>query len=155
MTVFALGLNHATAPLALRERIAVAADALQAQVQALHGHLQASAPQGQPETALLSTCNRTELYVAGGTQLAEPALEWLAQAAAMPLETLKAHSYLHHDGAATRHAFRVASGLDSMVLGEPHAQPAELLAQAFLHERRTSSLVSSASSRSRSAPSLA
>ncbi|MFN7695236.1 MAG: glutamyl-tRNA reductase [Burkholderiales bacterium] len=118
MTVFALGLNHATAPLALRERIAVAADALQTQVQALHGHLQASAPQGQPETALLSTCNRTELYVAGGTQLAEPALEWLAQAAAMPLETLKAHSYLHHDGAATRHAFRVASGLDSMVLGE-------------------------------------
>ncbi len=119
MTVFALGLNHATAPLALRERIAVAADALQAQVLSLHGSLQAAAPQGMPETALLSTCNRTELYVAGGTQLAEPALVWLAQAAGMPLETLKAHSYLHHDDAATRHAFRVAAGLDSMVLGEP------------------------------------
>ncbi|MFN4115864.1 MAG: glutamyl-tRNA reductase [Inhella sp.] len=119
MSVFALGLNHATAPLAMRERLAVAADAMAAQVQALHGHLQEVLPVLRPEAALLSTCNRTEVYVAGSSQLAEPALAWLADRASLPLETLKAHSYVHHDEAAARHAFRVAAGLDSMVLGEP------------------------------------
>lgn len=119
MSVFALGLNHATAPLALRERLAVAADAMAAQVQALHGCLQEAQPALRAETALLSTCNRTEVYIAGSSQLAEPALAWLARHASLPLETLKAHSYVHHDDAAARHAFRVAAGLDSMVLGEP------------------------------------
>ncbi len=119
MSVFALGLNHATAPLALRERLAVAADALAAQVRALHAHLQVAQPALQPETALLSTCNRTEVYIAGASQLAEPALGWLAAQAGLPLDTLKAHSYVHHDDSAARHAFRVAAGLDSMVLGEP------------------------------------
>lgn len=119
MSVFALGLNHATAPLALRERLAVAADAMAVQVQALHGFLQEAQPLLRAEAALLSTCNRTEVYVAGAAQLAEPALAWLARQAGLPLETLKAHSYLHHDEAAARHAFRVAAGLDSMVLGEP------------------------------------
>lgn len=119
MSVFALGLNHATAPLALRERLAVAADQLARQVQALHGHLQEAQPALRPEAALLSTCNRTEVYIAGSGQLAEPALAWLARTAGLPLETLKAHSYLHHEQEAARHAFRVAAGLDSMVLGEP------------------------------------
>lgn len=119
MSVFALGLNHATAPLALRERLAVAAGELQASVRALQAHLQQAQPALQPEAALLSTCNRTEVYVAGAAQLAEPALAWLAHSANLPLEQLKAHSYVHLDDDAARHAFRVAAGLDSMVLGEP------------------------------------
>jgi glutamyl-tRNA reductase len=119
MTVFALGLNHATAPLALRERLAIASNALQAKLTDLHGHLQAAQPFGNTEAALLSTCNRTELYVAGPSKLVEPALDWLTHAADLPLETLRAHSYTHFDNEAARHAFRVAAGLDSMVLGEP------------------------------------
>jgi glutamyl-tRNA reductase len=119
MSVFALGLNHATAPLALRERLAVAADELARQVQALHGHLQEAQPAMRPEAALLSTCNRTEVYVSGSSQLTEATLAWLARSAGLPLETLKAHSYVHLDEEAARHAFRVAAGLDSMVLGEP------------------------------------
>jgi glutamyl-tRNA reductase len=113
MSVFALGLNHATAPLALRERLAVAEGQLQAQGLALRAHLQAA------ETALLSTCNRTELYVAGSPHLAEPALAWLAHTSGLSAEQLKAHCYLHEGSEAARHAFRVAAGLDSMVLGEP------------------------------------
>lgn len=119
MSVLALGLNHATAPLALRERLAVAAERIGPQVQALQAHLNQALPAERPEAALLSTCNRTELYLAGSEALAGPALDWLAEAAGLPRETLAAHSYVHADAAAARHAFRVAAGLDSMVLGEP------------------------------------
>ena len=119
MSVFALGLNHATAPLALRERLAVAAGDLGLRVRSLQTHLQAAWPGHGAETALLSTCNRTELYVAGAPHLAEPALTWLAGHASLPADAVQAHSYLLHGDAAARHAFRVAAGLDSMVLGEP------------------------------------
>ena len=79
--------------------------------------------QGGAEVALLSTCNRTELYVAGAPgstpELVQPSLEWLATHGQVRPEQLSQHTYLRRDREAARHAFRVASGLDSMVLGEP------------------------------------
>ncbi len=118
MSVFALGLNHTTAPLDLRGRFAFAPDQLAPALRAVQERLNRS-----PEVALVSTCNRTELYVAGGAPqagaLAVPALEWLAEFGGVGSQAVREHSYVLHDGAAARHAFRVASGLDSMVLGEP------------------------------------
>jgi glutamyl-tRNA reductase len=114
MTVWALGINHTTAPLDLRGRLAFAADQLQPALHALRTALPAA-----PEAAILSTCNRTEIYAAGEQAQLEPALAWLAAQGGVSAGDLAQHSYrLQHDAAA-RHAFRVASGLDSMVLGEP------------------------------------
>jgi glutamyl-tRNA reductase len=73
----------------------------------------------QPEAALISTCNRTEIYCAGEQHELEHTLDWLAQAGGVSPTLLRTHSYALQDGYAARHAFRVASGLDSMVLGEP------------------------------------
>ena len=72
-----------------------------------------------PEATILSTCNRTEIYCAGEHSDAERTLEWLAQSGGVSPALLRSHAYTLHDGLAARHAFRVASGLDSMVLGEP------------------------------------
>ena len=113
MSVFALGLNHASAPLALRERLAFGTDTLKAPLKGLQERL------GGGEAALLSTCNRTEIYVAGPAELAQPTLAFMAETAGLDAAALSAHTYLHRHGDAARHAFRVAAGLDSMVLGEP------------------------------------
>ncbi|MBL8328165.1 MAG: glutamyl-tRNA reductase [Rubrivivax sp.] len=119
MSVFTLGLNHTTAPLDLRGRLAFAPDSVGP---ALRGFRE-SLPRAAPEAALVSTCNRTELYVAADhaplVDLVPPTLEWLASHAGIGGEDLRAHAYVMEDKAAARHAFRVASGLDSMVLGEP------------------------------------
>ena len=120
MSVFALGLNHSTAPLDLRGRFAFAPEQLGS---ALHGFRDRVRVQAHPEAALLSTCNRTELYFsAHGDQpgeLVRPAIDWLAAQGGIGGEHLLDHTYVLEDRAAARHAFRVASGLDSMVLGEP------------------------------------
>ena len=119
MSVFALGLNHTTAPLDLRGRLAFGPERL---VPALHG-LRERLQRAVPEAALVSTCNRTELYVAAPAhavnELVCPALDWLAEQGGVSGSHLQAHTYVMEDQAAARHAFRVASGLDSMVLGEP------------------------------------
>jgi glutamyl-tRNA reductase len=119
MTVLALGLNHESAPLDLRGRFAFAPGQLSPALHAFRERLARVAP----EAALLSTCNRTELYLAAdpthGAALARPALEWLAQHGGVSPAQLQAHAYVREDKAAARHAFRVAAGLDSMVLGEP------------------------------------
>lgn len=111
MQLFAVGLNHTTAPLALREQVAFAGDTLK---QAL-AELMRQRP--AEEAAIISTCNRTEIYGAGG----EPggALEWLAGHHQLALTDLRPHLYTLPQAEAVRHAFRVASGLDSMVVGEP------------------------------------
>lgn len=118
MTVLALGLNHATAPLDLRGRFAFTTEQLAPALRGLRERLSRS-----PEVAIVSTCNRTELYVADATSghgsLATPAVDWLAHVGGVHSHTLREHSYVLEDSAAARHAFRVASGLDSMVLGEP------------------------------------
>ena len=117
MSLLALGLNHATASVDARGRFAIAADALSQSVRNLQEHL----GQGQAEAAILSTCNRTELYVAANDDrcLKAPALDWLAARGGWRPAELAAHVYALDDTEAARHAFRVASGLDSQVLGEP------------------------------------
>lgn len=119
MSVFALGLNHTTAPLDLRGRFAFAPDQLPQVLRGFRQRLQ----QATPEAALVSTCNRTELYVAAdprsAPELVRPAMDWLAEQGGVSGSHLQAHSYVMEDRAAARHAFRVAAGLDSMVLGEP------------------------------------
>ena len=114
MSVFALGLNHTTAPLDLRGRFAFAPEQLAPTLQAFRERLQRVS-----EVAIVSTCNRTELYVGANPGLVIPAVDWLADVGGVSAHTLREHSYLLEGGAAARHAFRVASGLDSMVLGEP------------------------------------
>lgn len=107
MTLWVLGLNHQTAPVDLRERVAFDAAALPAALASLRALPEVS------EAAVLSTCNRTELYAIAedGNTLHT----WLATYA----EGLEAYLYRHSDAEAVRHLFRVATGLDSMVLGEP------------------------------------
>ena len=114
MAVWALGINHTTAPLDLRGRFAFAPDQIESTLAALRGSLAR-----QPEAAILSTCNRTEIYCAGEQPELEPTLLWLAQSGGVTPSLLRSHAYTLQDGLAARHAFRVASGLDSMVLGEP------------------------------------
>jgi glutamyl-tRNA reductase len=123
MSVFALGLNHTTAPLDLRGRFAFTSDQLGPTLHGFRDRIAGHSAQGGPEVALLSTCNRTELYVSDaasqGEALLQPAVDWLAGVGGVAGHTLRDYSYVLEDGSAARHAFRVASGLDSMVLGEP------------------------------------
>jgi glutamyl-tRNA reductase len=113
MTVWALGINHHTAPLDLRGRFAFAIDQVPPTLLRLRKTVTQSA-----EATLLSTCNRTELYGVGGPAAMEDSLNWLAATGGVSSQDLRQHAYLLHDDAVARHAFRVASGLDSMVLGE-------------------------------------
>jgi glutamyl-tRNA reductase len=111
MSLLALGINHQTAPVSLRERVAFADGALPAALAALR------ALPSVREVSLLSTCNRTELYAIAdddGRTLAD----WLASHAGEGTD-LHAYLYRHQDADAARHLFRVATGLDSLVLGEP------------------------------------
>ncbi|NDP37575.1 MAG: glutamyl-tRNA reductase [Rhodoferax sp.] len=113
MAVWTLGINHTTAPLDLRGRFAFALDQVEPTLCALR-----SSMSRQPEAALISTCNRTEIYCAGDKPELEHTLDWLAQTGGVSSTLLRSHSYTLQDDLAARHAFRVASGLDSMVLGE-------------------------------------
>lgn len=113
MAVWALGINHNTAPLDLRGRFAFALDQIAPTLHGLRAALQG------PEAAIISTCNRTEVYCAGDQQALEHTLDWLAHTGGVSPGLLRSHSYTLQDGPVARHAFRVASGLDSMVLGEP------------------------------------
>ncbi len=111
MQLFALGMNHQTAPLAIRERVVFQAERLQAALVELIRHKPVR------EAAILSTCNRTEIYCASGHPGA--ALEWLSDYHRMTSAELQPFLYTLPGENAVRHAFRVAAGLDSMVLGEP------------------------------------
>jgi glutamyl-tRNA reductase len=113
MTLLALGLNHQTAPLSLRERVAFAPETTAAALASL------LAEPGVGEAVLLSTCNRTEIYchVEAGAESAPE--RWLARQHGLASEQLSTYLYRHLQADAARHLFRVATGLDSMVLGEP------------------------------------
>ena len=117
MPVWTLGLNHTTAPLDLRSRFAFAVDQLTPTLQGLRNQLSAHTQQ-PPEAAILSTCNRTEIYCAAQTAATHDTLHWLAEKGGVNAQELMSHVYLLEGDEAARHAFRVASGLDSMVLGE-------------------------------------
>ena len=114
MPVWALGLNHNTAPLDLRGRFAFAIEQMGPVLSGLRGAFSASS-----EAAILSTCNRTEVYCAADQIALPQTLQWLAQSGGVSPEVLQSHTYFLQQDQAARHAFRVASGLDSMVLGEP------------------------------------
>ena len=111
MQLFALGLNHHTAPVAIREQVAFRPELL---TQAL-GDLVRAKP--VKEAAILSTCNRTELYFA--TEHPQHAADWFAEYHRVALQDLSPYLYTFPQRDAIRHVFRVASGLDSMVIGEP------------------------------------
>ena len=114
MPLLALGINHKTAPVTIREQVAFPPERLPT---ALHD-LRANG--GAVEAAILSTCNRTELYcnLASSTD-AVRTLHWLSNYHALPGDELQTYVYHYPDQQAVRHMLRVASGLDSMVLGEP------------------------------------
>src|SRR5258706_87146 len=111
MPVFVIGINHHSAPLELREKLAFPQER---QADAL---ADLAAQPGIAEAVLVSTCNRTEVYCRADDPRAASA--WLNAEGAKAALSLERHLYCHADEAAVRHAFRVASGLDSMVLGEP------------------------------------
>ena len=118
MSVVALGLNHQSAPLDLRGRFAFDREHIGASLQGIRQRLNGSA-----ELAIVSTCNRTELYVGDApdrvASVVGPAVDWLAGMGGVASSVLQQHAYVLEGRAAARHVFRVASGLDSMVLGEP------------------------------------
>jgi len=111
VTLFALGLSHTTAPLPVRERVVFHVEKL---FDAL-GEL--TRGQRVAEAAILSTCNRTELYLSAGEP--QTAAEWFAHYHSLQPDELRPYLYTLPQDQAVRHTFRVASGLDSMVFGEP------------------------------------
>ncbi|WP_341891288.1 glutamyl-tRNA reductase [Variovorax sp. YR752] len=118
MSVWALGLNHTTAPLDLRGRFAFALDQIAPTLHSLRSSFGSSSSHPQVEAAIISTCNRTEIYCASEHIALDHTFGWLAQSGGVAPALLRSHAYTLHDDEAARHAFRVASGLDSMVLGE-------------------------------------
>jgi glutamyl-tRNA reductase len=109
--IFTLGINHHSAPLAIRERVAFNAEKL-------HGALaDLTHSQSVKEVAILSTCNRTEIYCSAETP--EVVIDWLSRYHQVERADLAPYLYTHDQPDAIRHAFRVACGLDSMVIGEP------------------------------------
>lgn len=105
------GVSHKTAPLALRERVAVAPERVPELLDQLLEN------DGIEEAVLLATCNRTELYAVAAPRCKPLLTEWLGVMSGLGT-ALARHCYVHEDGEAARHLFRVAAGLDSMVLGE-------------------------------------
>ena len=115
MHLAAFGLNHHTAPVHLREQVVFQVERMHGALKEFLGHRFAS------EAAILSTCNRTEIYCAtdGGVEVVSDAARWLADYHRVDPGILKPHLYTLGHEQAVRHAFRVAAGLDSMVIGEP------------------------------------
>src|ERR1700733_2797862 len=119
MQLLAIGINHHTAPVALRERVAFPLEQIKPALGALKDLWLGPLGKAAPEAAILSTCNRTELYCATDDKAArDAAIHWLSKYHGLPVSELAPHVYALPQSEAVRHAFRVASGLDSMVLGE-------------------------------------
>lgn len=112
MSILAFGINHTTASVDIRGRVAFAPETVIESLQRALQHLDGD------EIALLSTCNRTEIYLFGEVS-DEQLLSWLAEHKNIDIEQLQSCYYCHRDQQAVRHIMRVASGLDSLVLGEP------------------------------------
>lgn len=127
MSLIALGINHRTAPVDIRERVAFPEANLGAALETLGTSARVE------EAVILSTCNRTEIYCELGQADPAPIIEWLGRFHDIPASELQPYLYVHCQAAAVRHALRVASGLDSMVLGEP--QILGQFKQAFQHAR--------------------
>ena len=113
MAFLALGINHKTASVAVRERVAFTPEKL---VEALRELCRLTPSR---EAAILSTCNRSELYLEQDALAVDEVLAWLADFHQLNVAELRDCAYVHADEAAVRHMMRVACGLDSLVLGEP------------------------------------
>ncbi len=113
MPFIALGINHKTAPVDIRERVAFAPDSIQEALRALAAH------PAVHEAALLSTCNRTELYCNLEHMDSACVMEWLCHCHKLQIADIEPYIYLHTEQDAVDHVLRVACGLDSMILGEP------------------------------------
>lgn len=126
MSLITLGINHKTAPLGLRERLAFTPQSLPEALQSLKklDHV--------AEASILSTCNRTEIYCVTTEDNDKAIVRWFSQFHGIDEDEVSKHLYLHAHEETVRHAMEVASGLDSMVLGEPQiaGQMKEAYAQA-------------------------
>lgn len=112
MPILIVGVNHKTAPVAIREKMSFAPDTLPQALRSAHQTVQ--------ESLILSTCNRTEIYAASNVgQPVESLVQWLAQWHGLAATQVQPYLYIHQQNDAVRHALRVACGLDSLVLGEP------------------------------------
>lgn len=112
MSLLALGINHQSASLALRERLAFSAEQMSLAHKALNQSLGI-------EAVIVSTCNRTELYCNLHDRELEPVIQWLANFQQVDESELRSALYIYQQASAVRHLMRVASGLDSLILGEP------------------------------------
>ena len=133
MQLFACGVNHHTAPVAIRERVAFPADILARALTDVTGRAVAQ------EAAILSTCNRTEVYC--HTQDPEHVVTWMAEFHSLKPKEVKPYLYTLPGDQAVNHAFRVASGLDSMVLGETQILGQMKQAAVKAHEAGTMGLL--------------
>lgn len=131
MSLITLGVNHQTCPVAVRERLAVGADDVEAALAELRAL-------GFSEAVLLSTCNRMEVVANGHPEPSRALRAWLGQRGGLEPSRLDEFVYEHHGPDAARHLFRVACGLDSMVLGEP--QILGQVKQAYQAARGTGAL---------------
>jgi len=111
--LIALGVNHQTAPVEVREKVAVG------EAQMADTLRQLQQVEGVEEAALVSTCNRTEIYARIDEGRVPAVVDWLARRNGLAADALATYVYTHEGDAAVRHLFRVATGLDSLVLGEP------------------------------------
>ena len=113
MTFLAVGINYNTAPVAIRERLAFPADVLDNTLKNLRNVRDIS------EAAILSTCNRTEFYCQTQSDDQTPLIDWIADTKIIKPAEFTPYLYSYQDSHSIRHMFRVACGLDSMILGEP------------------------------------
>ncbi|WP_218814630.1 glutamyl-tRNA reductase [Rickettsiella endosymbiont of Dermanyssus gallinae] len=125
MNLVACGINHETAPLSLREQLSFSSDYLASSLQELLKETQAE------EVMILSTCNRTEFYCINGQ--AQHTLDWLCRTKHASKTSLQNHWYVYREENAVRHILRVASGLDSIILGEPQITGQLKTAFSFAH----------------------
>ncbi|PNH89322.1 glutamyl-tRNA reductase [Vibrio diazotrophicus] len=135
MSLLAIGINHNTASVELREKVAFGPDKLS---EALG---QLSADSHVNGSVILSTCNRTEIYCDVKSSSKNKLIEWLTQFHNVSPEDLKPSLYVHEDQAAIRHLMRVSCGLDSLVLGEP--QILGQVKQAYADSRKNNAVDSS------------
>ena len=115
MHLFLLGVSHRTAPVDVRERLDFSSRSVGDAVEALAARPSAA------ESVVVSTCNRSEIYVASDSpaRAREELVQFLAESHQLPPETFLPHLFVKEDAAAAGHLFRVAAGLDSIVVGEP------------------------------------
>ncbi len=113
MRLTALGINHQTAPIEMRERAAISAERVEDAVCDIVSN------GGVKEATILSTCNRTEIYCGSDKENDCQIIDWLGDFQGLKSQEIQPYTYTHANKNAVNHAFRVAAGLDSMVLGEP------------------------------------